>query len=129
MKKNIKYLVVAFAAALSITSCNDALEIVQDGELSQDAVFSSPANMENYLNGSVYGSLDNSSQMKFTSVFTDELRIGPSSTGADFDLYRYIITPNSGYAEAIWSQSYTTIRRVNTITLLVRQERLEHWLI
>lgn len=115
MKKNIKYLVIAFAAALSITSCNDALEIVQDGELSQDAVFSSPANMENYLNGSIYGSLDNSSQMKFTSVFTDELRIGPSSTGADFDLYRYIITPNSGYAGAIWSQSYTTIRRVNTL--------------
>lgn len=115
MKKNIKYLVVAFAAMLSVTSCNDALEIVQDGELSQNAVFSSPANMENYLNGSIYGSLDNSSQMKFTSVFTDELRIGPSSVGGDFDLFRYIITPNSGYAGAIWSGNYTAIRRVNTL--------------
>lgn len=115
MKKNIKYLVIAFASVLSVTSCNDALEIVQDGELTQNAVFSNTANMENYLNGSIYGALDNSAQMKFTSVFTDELRIGPSSVGGDLDLYRYIITPNSGYATSIWSQSYTVIKRVNTL--------------
>lgn len=113
--KNIKYLVIAFATFLSVVSCNDALEIVQDGELSESAVFTNPTNMESYLNGAIYGSLDNTAQIKFTSVFTDELRIGPSSVGGDLDLYRYIITPNSGYANAIWSGRYTTIKRVNTL--------------
>jgi len=111
----IKYLALALTLSLSVSSCRDALEIVQDGELTEDVVFSNPKNMEKYLNGAVYGSLDNTAQIKFTSVFTDELRIGPSSVGGDFDLFRYIITPNNGYASSIWAGRYTTIKRVNTL--------------
>lgn len=115
MKKNIKYIAFAAAMLLSSVSCSDAFDIVQDGEISETVVFNSATNLEKYLNGAVYGSLDNTTQIKFTSVFTDELRIGPSSVGGDLDLYRFVLTPNSGYAGSIWSGRYTTIKRVNTL--------------
>lgn len=113
--KNIKYFILTLGLLTAASSCRDALDIVQAGEVSEEVVFSSAENLEKYLNGAIYSSVDNTAQIKFTSVFTDELRIGPSSVGGDFDLFRYIITPTNGYANAIWSSRYTTIKRVNTL--------------
>jgi len=113
--KNFRNIITIIAASVAIVSCNDAIDIVQDGEINPDLTLTSVANMENYLNGAIYGSLDNSSAIKYTSLFTDELRIGPDNTGADLSNFRWIITPNNGYADAIWSGNYTTINRINTL--------------
>lgn len=113
--KNFKNIAMAVAACVAIVSCNDAIDIVQDGEINPDIALTNVTNLENYLNGAVYGSMDNSSAIKYTSLFTDELRIGPSNTGQDLANFRWVITPNNGYAAGIWSENYTTINRVNTL--------------
>lgn len=103
------------ATTVAIVSCNDAIDIVQDGEINPDLTLTTVNNLENYLNGAVYNSMDHSSAIKYTSLFTDELRIGPSNTGQDLANFRWVITPNNGYASAIWGENYTTINRVNTL--------------
>ncbi|WP_445431829.1 RagB/SusD family nutrient uptake outer membrane protein [Chryseobacterium indoltheticum] len=113
--KNFRNIAMIIAASVAIVSCNDAIDIVQDGEINPDVALTSVTNLENYLNGAVYNALDNSSAIKYTSLFTDELRIGPGNTGSDLANFRWIITPNNGYAAGIWSENYTTINRVNTL--------------
>lgn len=113
--RKLKNIVAIIAFSLAIVSCNDAIEIVQDGEIYPNAALNSVSRLENYLNGAVYGSLDHSSAIKHTSLFTDELRIGPANSGQDLSSFRWIITPNSGSAEGIWANNYTTIARVNTL--------------
>ena len=82
--------------SLVLTSCNDALDIVQEGEIRDETIFRSTSDLEKFLLGSVYTSVDITNQIKFSSVFTDELKIGPSNTGQDQGLYRYVLTQNVG---------------------------------
>ncbi|MDR6405332.1 MULTISPECIES: RagB/SusD family nutrient uptake outer membrane protein [Chryseobacterium] len=114
--KNIFYklLTVCFACTV-LVSCKDAIDIVQEGELNDQTVFKTTSDLEKYLLGSVYTSVDVTNQIKFSSVFTDELKVGPSNTGQDQGLYRYVLTPGDGYATAIWQQNYTNINRVNRL--------------
>lgn len=114
--KNIfyKFLTVCFACTV-LVSCKDAIDIVQEGELNDATVFKTTGDLEKYLLGSVYTSVDITNQIKFSSVFTDELKVGPSNTGQDQGLYRYVLTPGDGYATAIWQQNYTSINRVNRL--------------
>lgn len=113
--KKVKNFIFIALASLTVLSCNDALDIVQDGELSEEVVFKKTSDLEKYLNGSIYGSLDTSSQIKFASVFTDEVSVAPTNTGWDYALHRYIVTADDGYATGIWANSYSTINKVNRL--------------
>ena len=46
-------LIVIFTA-----SCDDAIEIVQDGEINNETSFKTVANLRSYLNGDIYGRVD-----------------------------------------------------------------------
>lgn len=113
--KKFRNIAIAIATTVAVVSCNDAIDVVQDGEIYPTEALTSVANMENYLNGAIYGSLDNQDAIKHTSLFTDELRIGPANSGQDLSNFRWIITPNNGYASGIWGSNYTTINRINTL--------------
>ena len=113
--KKIKGLLIVVAASFATIGCQDAIDIIQDGELVEENVFKTAADLEKYLNGSVYSSLDNQAGMKFSSVFTDEVKIGPSNTGQDASLYRYILNSGSSYVGTIWAQNYSTINTVNRL--------------
>ncbi|SDL56407.1 RagB/SusD family nutrient uptake outer membrane protein [Chryseobacterium taihuense] len=113
--KKFRNIAVIIATSIAVVSCNDAIDIVQDGEIYPQEGLTTVPNLENYLNGAVYTSLDNSASIKFTSLFTDELRIGPDNTGQDLANFRWVIIPNNGYAASIWSNNYNTINRVNTL--------------
>lgn len=114
--KKIFYRILPVCFAFTVlVSCSDAIEIVQEGELNDQTVFKNTSDLERYLLGSVYTSMDVTNQIKFSSVFTDELKIGPSNTGQDQGLFRFISTTDNGYASAIWLQNYTSINRVNRL--------------
>lgn len=115
MRKYINKILIASFTAFIAVSCSDAYDIVQAGELSDEAVFRSTSDLEKYLVGSVYTSIDTSNEIKFTSIFTDEVRLGPSNTGQDQGLHRYILNSNDGYSTSIWLGYYTTINRVNRL--------------
>ena len=71
MKKNIIKIgllsILGFGAVVSMNSCRDAVDIVQDGELNSDAFFTSVDNLQGYLVGSVYNNVENAQAVYFTS--------------------------------------------------------------
>ncbi|NIF05465.1 RagB/SusD family nutrient uptake outer membrane protein [Chryseobacterium sp. Tr-659] len=114
MKKVKKYILVA-AASLLVYSCNDALDIRQAGEAQDQQAFQTASDLEKFLVGSVYTSADITSQIKFSSLFTDELKVGPANAGQDQSTFRFVIIPNDPFVEGIWSGQYLLINRVNQL--------------
>lgn len=121
---------VLILATLSVTgftlnSCQDALDIVQPGELEADDVYTSVSNLNEVLNGSVYGQLDPIDEIYFTAVFTDEVKPGSGSGGQDYDLHRFFLDPSSSIvtggnvstvsSDGIWLNNYRVINRVNRL--------------
>lgn len=113
--KNIKKLLILSLAFLSFASCDDALEIVQDGEISNEASFKTVANLRQFLNGDIYTKVDITNEISFTAVFTDEVGIGPSNGGQGLQLHRYVFNQTDGNASSLWSLNYSLINRVNRL--------------
>jgi hypothetical protein len=114
MKKIKNILFLAFCA-FSIVSCDDALEIVQDGEIYREDAFKTVADLRKFLNGDIYRRVDNTNEISFTTVFTDEVGIGPDNGGQGLELHRFQLNANTGDAAGIWNAQYGIINRVNRL--------------
>jgi hypothetical protein len=73
--KRIKLIFISsFFTLFMFTSCEDAYNIVQDGELNESAI-TDISGLQSYLNGT-YAGVTTSSQIGFTGIFTDECGVG-----------------------------------------------------
>jgi hypothetical protein len=113
--KKIKYLAYGLAVVLSLYSCQDAIQIVQDGEITEQVAFQKVSDLRSFLYGNVYTSFDTTNEIKLTSVFTDEIGITPGNSGWSFAEHRYIINTGTEEVEGIWTNSYLLINRVNRL--------------
>lgn len=112
--KQLKYF-FGVILALAFTSCNDAIDITQKGEIDNEATFRSVEDLETYLNGDVYGRISNTNEILFTAVFTDECGIGPNNGGQELDLHQFVLNQSTGYASGLWLSHYGVINRVNRL--------------
>ncbi|KQT22944.1 hypothetical protein ASG22_14450 [Chryseobacterium sp. Leaf405] len=113
------------SASIMLNSCRDALDITQAGELQEEEVYTSVSNLNDVLNGSIYGQLDPIDEIYFTGVFTDELKPGFGSGGQEFELHRYFLDPatqvvgggtvSTTTSDGIWLNNYRVINRVNRL--------------
>ncbi|UZT96682.1 RagB/SusD family nutrient uptake outer membrane protein [Chryseobacterium fluminis] len=103
------------AASVTMNSCQDAIDIVQPGQVGEDELFVSVANMNEFLIGSVYGSLDTNNEIYLGAVITDEVKPGSGSGGQEFQLHRYFLDPSEGLTGSIWLGHYFTINRINRL--------------
>jgi hypothetical protein len=115
MRKIFRNLTFCVFSILALSSCNDALDIVQDGEINNETTFRSVADVRSFLIGEVYRRLDITNEIAFTAVFTDEVGIGNNSGGQGVELHRYFLFPTDGYASGMWLQKYTMINRINRL--------------
>lgn len=113
--KKIKNIFLAIGSLLLVSSCSDALDIVQPGEIYRGDAFKTVTDLRNYLNGDIYSRVNITEEIAFTSVFTDEVGIGPSNGGQDKELHRFQLNANSAEPAGIWSTHYTVINRVNRL--------------
>lgn len=113
--KKIKNILMSVLVITMFASCEDATEIVQDGELDKEASFQTVSDLQQFLYGAVYPNLSNSTEISFTSVFTDEVGIGPSNGGQGMDLHRFTLNAASPEPSTIWLQHYALINRVNRL--------------
>ena len=113
--KKIKNIFLAIGSLLFISSCSDALDIVQEGEIYREDAFKTVTDLRNYLNGDIYSRVNNTEEIGFTTVFTDEVGIGPSNGGQDKELHRFQLNANSDEPAGLWSTHYTVINRVNRL--------------
>lgn len=111
--KKISLLLLAVAGLLS-NSCEDANNIVQDGEFNEANTFKTLADMQLYLN-EVYDKASVQNEIGFTSIVTDECGIGNQNAGQNRDLYGFILNSNDGFAEGIWANQYVLINYANRL--------------
>lgn len=114
MKKLKLFFVSLVVSTVAFTSCQDAYDIVQDGELNEETI-ATVDGMQSWLDGAVYGSLSNGSEIQFTGIFTDETSVAASNGGSDLETHRFNLNSDSGYAFGIWYGRYQTINRVNRL--------------
>jgi len=112
--KKIFYILSVF---LVMTSCKDALDIVQDGEINDPQVaFKTTEDMKLFLNGSVYPAVDPLNEIGFTSIFTDEVGFGPAGVSTtDILTHRWVLNSTSPDASGIWVSNYNIINKVNIL--------------
>lgn len=113
------------ATTVVLNSCEDALDITQPGQLLEDDVYTSVSNLNDVLNGAVYGQLDPIDEIYFTAVFTDEVKPGSGSGGQEYELHRFFLDPSTsvvnggtvstGSSDGIWLNNYRVINRVNRL--------------
>lgn len=103
------------SVGFTLNSCQDALDIEQPGQLDEERLFTSVSNMNDFLVGSVYSSLDTNNEIYLTAVLTDEVKPGSGSGGQEFQLHRYFIDPSEGLTSGIWQNYYFVINRVNRL--------------
>ncbi len=108
--KNIALITVFILSA----SCNDAIDIIQPGELGADVVFTSVDDLQLGLNA-VYFGLNTKQAIEISSFFTDETAPGIENSGQNLDLLRFQLTSVSAIPNNLWLGNYTTISGVNRI--------------
>lgn len=113
--KKIKNVLLLSFSVLFLSSCSDALDIVQDGEIYRDEAFTTVADLRKYINGDVYNRVNSTSEIAFTSIFTDEVGVGPNNGGQALQLHRFQLNANSGEAAGLWNSHYTLINKVNRL--------------
>lgn len=130
MKKFKLFFILSLVTML--VSCNDALDIVQEGEIDNEATFQSVDDLRNFLVADVYPRVGITNEIDLSAVFTDEVGIGINNGGQGLELHRYVLNANSGHASSIWLGKYALINRVNrliqasnTITPADANEQLE----
>jgi hypothetical protein len=112
--KKLKLVLLSIITFGIVSSCEDAYNIVQDGELNDDVAIQSVDDMQTYLN-SVYSYVGIGSEIAFTAIFTDETGTGNGSGGQNFDTHRFQLTSANGYADGMWYGHYAAINRANRL--------------
>lgn len=107
-------LLLLIAVGLLYTSCEDAYQIVQDGEFGESATFKTVEDMQLYLN-EVYDRASVQNEIGFTSIITDEVGTGNQNAGQNRDLYGFILNSNDTFAEGIWASQYILINYSNRL--------------
>ncbi len=103
------------ALFLGLTSCDDAYNIIQESELSEEAAYRSVADLQTGLNG-VYGAYNpDANIIVFNDLFTDNLRAGTSNNGRGSETYSWVINSQNGTAGSIWSSRLGAINFANRV--------------
>lgn len=113
--KKIK-IVLAALVLTAFGSCQDAIDIVQPGELTPEATFKTVADLQKGLIGA-YGAMSTINEISFSSVWTDEVRLGFNNGGQGISDGRYSLklTTNSSDAYNIWLSNYALINSANRV--------------
>lgn len=117
MKKRIKILLIAAIGVMSFASCNDAIDIVQDGERNNEYdVYRNADDVKRGVNG-IYNSLPGEGEIEFVSVFTDEVSIGISNGGQGLigGEYGFFMQTGNSFASSTWGGYYSIINRINRL--------------
>lgn len=112
-----------FAALIggTIVSCNDATDILQKSELSDEVAFQTVADLQTGLNGAYgaygpdFGGNGDGDAILFNDLFTDNFKRGLASNNQGAQEYNWILMPASDPNTRIWSNRYSTINRVNRV--------------
>ena len=112
-KNIVKYsFVVAIVALVFFSSCQDAIDIGPDDEITESNAIENLQDLESALTG-VYASMGGSTNVYWNSLFTDELRLPPSNNGQGIQVHTWSINSGDGTASGLYGSYSTLINRAN----------------
>jgi hypothetical protein len=121
MKKHIFKIIFLFALSLSV-SCEDATDISQEGELTEDAAYRSLADVQSGLLGAYAayspdgGGNGTGNSLYANAILGDNLKAGLASNGQGAQDYNYIVSFTTGsIPHNIWNNRYVTINFANRV--------------
>ena len=102
--------------SLLLFSCNDAIDIIQPGELTEEASFNTVSNLNSGLLG-LYDIIDLSPEIQFNAVFTDQVAIGADNGGQGIGNgeYGFRLTPASAAPTRNWSLFHAALNSANRL--------------
>lgn len=92
--KNYKNYIYLIITALFFSSCNDAIDIEQPGLLIADNAIQNVDDLELNLNA-IYGFLDNTNEIRFNALYTDEIAKGIENGGQGNSGFELNLNSNS----------------------------------
>jgi starch-binding outer membrane protein, SusD/RagB family len=97
-------------------SCEDNLDITQPGEINEEVIFGSMTTFQNALNA-VYGAFPYTNTVSFTSVWTDEVKLGLTNGGQGIGdgSWGYVLTDQSGAVAGLWNSHHRLINLANRV--------------
>lgn len=112
--KNLKkiFLLTLFAGLLY--SCEDAYEIVQEGEYNEDVAFQTLEDM-NLALVELYDNVSTEDAIILSSVLTDEVAIGNDNGGQNIPEYGFQLFSTNDYASNLWLSNYRVINFANRL--------------
>tara|TARA_R110001592_G_scaffold157863_1_gene388779 strand:- start:3056 stop:4546 length:1491 start_codon:yes stop_codon:yes gene_type:complete len=115
MMKNYKKIIGLFLAFSIAVSCNDAIEIDQPGRLGAEQAFNSVADLQLGLLGA-YSNYDQTPEIQFNAIFTDELSIGSDNGGQGLGGdYAFVLNPGSTFPRVLWTNYYAALNSINRV--------------
>ncbi len=97
--------------AMALTGCQDAIDITQKGQLTEEVAFQTVTDLKTGMN-IVYAYLDNKTQIGFNSIWTDEVGIGYDNGGQGLSgAYTFSMNAGNEYASGIYATNYYVINR------------------
>ncbi len=122
MKKYILKTLGIAAIFMIAVSCEDATDVVQEGELNEEVAFQTVADLQTGLNGAYaaygpdFGGNGTGDALYANAILSDNLKAGQASNGQGAQAYAYIVNFAGGTpSSAIWANRYATINRVNRV--------------
>jgi hypothetical protein len=110
----MKKIVLLFTLVLSFYSCDDSLDRMPNDSLVSDTAYKTVDDLQLGLNG-VFSFYTHRNIITFSSIFTDESKIGADNGGQQVTLYSQVLNPSEASANAIWTGHYAAIARANRI--------------
>lgn len=116
MKRIFKFSLIALMAA-GFTACEDAYNITQESELSEEVAFQTVDDLESGLSGAyeMYNPDAGGDVVFLSAVFTDEIKRGLNSNGSGSETYSFLLNGLSGEPGQIWASRYFCINRINRV--------------
>lgn len=118
--KNI-FRISLLALFVGMVSCEDATDIIQESELSEDIAYQTVDDLRSGLIG-VYaayspdaGGNGSGDSVLFNDLFTDNIKKGASSSGQGNTVYSFIVQPGTGFPNSIWNSRYAVINFANRV--------------
>lgn len=104
---------------IALTSCEDATDITQQGELNEEIAFQTIEDLQSGM-VAVYGAYNpdagsngTGNALFLSAIFGDNVKSGLDSNGQGNQLFQFILQPSSSPAQNIWSNRYATINFAN----------------
>jgi hypothetical protein len=122
--KNIKFLSIAFVAALGLASCNKALDLQPTDNFTEDNAFQNLGHLQLGTNESYGRYLTYANDMYLNALLADEAKLGDQNAGQGALTYRYQFSADGttgGDVVGGWGGYYSVIDQTNRVLAAIER--------